>query len=198
MRRLHIGFRRWHGIAGLLASLLLLSTVAAVFSQNIPSSSTIVVTIDSPGAGSSITNGQPIFIGGWAADSAGGGTGIDRIEVYVDSASGARIGRARYGTSRPDVARAWSQPAWTDSGFALDWRPQNLLAGDHALVVVAYSTSGTSATTSIGFTAVSDEPTTGCRPSPTCPRYIRTPAGWEVDTGGPGTRADRDPDSFRR
>lgn len=190
-------FPGWRIVAMALASILALtSAAAAVLAQGIPSGSSVMINVDSPAAGSTVTNGQVTFVGGWAADAVGSGTGIDRVEIYIDSPLGTRIGRARYGTSRPDVARAHNMTGWTNSGFAFDWRPVNLLPGEHTLYVVAYTNSGVSATHSVTFNAVYEDQGP-CPPSPQCPLLIRTNYGWEIDTGGPFTRIDRDPGIVR-
>src|SRR5438067_12794324 len=67
-------------------------------------SSTLVV-IDAPKGGNTSTQ---LEVRGWAADPAArGGTGVDRVDVYVDGerdAGGTRLGQATYGLRRPDVA----------------------------------------------------------------------------------------------
>lgn len=181
-----------YAIASFLASMLLLATTVAALAQGIPSSADITISIDVPTAGATATNGELTFVGGWAA----GPAGVDRVDVFLDSTVGTRIGRATYGTSRPDVARAHGQPRWENSGFALNWRPQNLMPGEHILYVVAYSPSGGMATQTVTFTAVSDDPG-GCTPSPSCPRLTRVRDGWIIDTGGPGVRFDREPGTMR-
>lgn len=183
--------RHWRAASALVAALMLMSTVVAL-AQTIPPppGSSVVVNADSPQDGSVVNNGGVTFLGGWAADASANGTGIDRVEIFLDSPTGTRLGRARYGTSRPDVARSFNRPDWTDSGWALDWHPQYLAAGDHALYIVAFATSGATAMKVVGFkTDPADDGK--CPPSPQCPRYTRVPDGWEVDTGGPGVFIDR-------
>jgi len=196
MAKWHVNLRRWRVAPTVAASLLALSTVMGAVAQGIPSPSEITISIDAPTVGTKLTNGEQTFIGGWAGSSAGGGTGIDHVDVFLDSTAGTRIGRARYGTSRPDVARAHQRPGWENSGFGLNWRPRNLLPGEHTLYVVAYAASGAVATQTLTFTAVSED-AGGCAPSPTCPRLTKLPDGWIVDTGGPGVYFDRDPGIMR-
>lgn len=153
-----------------------------------PAGSGLVVNVDAPSSGVTVPLGQPIFIGGWAADPDGGGTGVERVEVYLDGEAGAggvHINGVRYGTARPDVAAAYGRPEWSRSGFALNWRPPNLPPGDHTLYVYAQSTAGTATVRTVGIT-VSPEYTRRCSFVLPC-LLVRDSYGWEIDYGGPGT-----------
>lgn len=62
-------------------------------------------------------------IAGWAIDLASAiGTGVDAIHVWAHPVSGAPsffVGEASYGTARPDLAAAFGQAHFTNSGFSL-------------------------------------------------------------------------------
>lgn len=114
------------------------------------------VTLDSPSSGAVLANGRAVHILGWAVDPTAAGTGIDRLDVYLDGppGTGAYIGTATYGTPRPDVAAAFGRPEWVNCGFTLDWTPQTLSAGSHVLYVSASGASG-SASSTVALTASS-------------------------------------------
>jgi hypothetical protein len=97
--------------------------------------STLVV-VDAPKGGNTSTQ---IEVRGWAADpSARGGTGVDRVEMYLDGerdAGGTRVGQATYGLQRPDVAANLGGQQFLLSGFAL----QTAVApGPHTVYVYAH------------------------------------------------------------
>jgi hypothetical protein len=109
-------------------------------------SPTAMIWIDSPTEGATISNGTQTLIGGWAVDSAGPGSGITEVRVYLDArmeSGGTLIGTATYGKPRPDVATAHGNQNYTNSGYDLLWTPSGLSAGPHTLYVHARSsTSG--------------------------------------------------------
>src|SRR5262249_23410640 len=89
---------------GLVTAALLLPGVDAAPAAAAPSSdaaSTLIV-IDAPRGGT--TNTQ-LNVSGWAADPrASSGTGVDKVEVYLDGEAGSGgtfLGPATYGLSRP-------------------------------------------------------------------------------------------------
>jgi len=87
---------------------------------------TTMISIDSPADGATVTNGTQVDVGGWAADSAGPGTGVDMVRIYLDGrmdAGGTLAGNANYGGSRPDVATALGSANFTNSGFDYLWTP---------------------------------------------------------------------------
>jgi hypothetical protein len=90
---------------------------------------------------------QPLLVRGWAAELGAPGTGIAGIDVYLDGApeqGGVLLGTATYGLPRPDVAAAFGNPDWANSGFVFTWTPRNLAAGEHTVTVLARATSGLS------------------------------------------------------
>ncbi|HZT05574.1 MAG TPA: Ig-like domain-containing protein [Chloroflexota bacterium] len=110
-----------------------------------------VVSIDTVNDGETISNGEPMTIGGWAVDPRGVGTSITAVDVFLDGGpgSGRYLGAADYGTTRPDVAGIFQHPDWTASGFAFEWTPRGIRAGDHTLVIVAQSAFGAPVTTEV-------------------------------------------------
>jgi hypothetical protein len=99
------------------------------------------VVIDAPKGGNTSTQ---IEVRGWAADpSARGGTGVDRVEVYLDGerdAGGTRIGQATYGLQRPDVAANLGGQQFLLSGFALQTTVE---PGPHTVYVYAHPSDQT-------------------------------------------------------
>jgi hypothetical protein len=97
--------------------------------------STLVV-IDAPRGG---TAGTTLEVRGWAADPAArGGTGVDRVEIYLDGerdAGGARLGQATYGLQRPDIAAHLGSQQFLLSGYALQ---TTVSPGPHTIYVYAH------------------------------------------------------------
>jgi hypothetical protein len=130
----------------LLASLLgsiLVPGVPSLVGAGVPSalaapqgdaSSTLVV-LDAPRGGNS---GTQLYVAGWAADpNSPTGTGVDRVDVYLDGdqSSGTLLGRATYGLSRPDVAAHLGSRRFALSGFAL---LASASPGPHTVYVYAH------------------------------------------------------------
>ncbi len=111
---------------------------------------TIRLDIDAPPQGSPIEG--PVRLQGWAADpQATSGTGVDRVDFYLDgevTTRGEPLGEIPYGDSRPDVGAALGGPnederaRFTRSGFSGFWSPVGIAAGTHSLTFYARGPSG--------------------------------------------------------
>src|SRR5215216_5206655 len=110
------GLALWRILAAFVAVLALTVPVAPAQAQRV-SGPTWQIYIDAPLGGTPIFNGQQTLIGGWAADLAGPGTGVDEVRVYLDSATGRLLGNATYGKPRPDVAQALGNQAFLNTGY---------------------------------------------------------------------------------
>jgi hypothetical protein len=151
---------------------------------------TVSISLEAPEGEPTVRNGLPVFIGGWAADVAQGAS-VRSVDIYVDgpAGQGTWVGVANYGLVRSDVATVLGRPDLTNSGFGLEWIPDALSEGPHTLYLYARSTSGDMA--SATATVVGDGEV---RASPSNPIFRRLPGlGWEIDTGGPTVRIERDP-----
>jgi hypothetical protein len=126
-----------------VAVLLALAIPAAPASAQTGASTEI--TIDTPAASATAANGTQLLIGGWAVDRAAtSGTGIDHVRIVLDGlmdAGGTLLGSATIGKSRPDVAQALGNPAFSTAGFDYLWTPTNLSAGTHTIYVYAHATA---------------------------------------------------------
>ncbi len=128
------------------------------------------ISIDTPTDGQTIRNGNQINVGGWAVDLTGPSTGVDEVRIYLDGqmdSGGTLLGSAKYGGSRPDVAQALGNPAFTGSGFDFLWTPSRLSGGTHTLYVYAHSINDgwTSKTVAINVDApATPTPSTGWYP----------------------------------
>lgn len=186
---------RWRTIPMVLSFLSVASmALAADPARAAETSPSAIVTVDLPYSGAVVPGGAPIFIGGWAVDPGGRGTGVDRVEIYLDGAAeagGVLIGIARYGATRPDVATIFARSDWANSGFNFDWLPLGVAPGEHTLYVYAFTATGVSAPQAIRLTLT---PEGGRRCSYVRPCYLgTTPYGIELDTGGPGIYIRRFP-----
>lgn len=108
----------------------------------------IELHIDNPSHNEIImeANKSNIRISGWSADfNFLDTTGIDRIEVYLNGPRGFGefLGEADYGIERQDVANAYGNANYTDSGYSLYFDGSNLEAGsENTLYIYSFSTSG--------------------------------------------------------
>jgi RHS repeat-associated protein len=135
------------------------------------SSVAITVTSDNPPFGSvdavkgiatgttTIPSGGLVTVGGWAADIEDGSP-VATVRVLLD---GVPIGNATLGSSRPDVAAAYNQPAYAKSGWNFTGSVRTASVGTHTISVAAYDSSGNETilpgSTSITVTANPDSMT---------------------------------------
>ena len=154
--------------------------------------STAKVSIDAPTSGATLGGGLPVFIGGWAADPSGLGTGVNGVDVYLDGppSSGRLLGSAAYGIRRPDVASVFGKQSLTNSGFEYVWVPRGVPAGDHTLYIAARTQAGSDVIETVAVT-LRTASESFCSFIQPC--YLRrTSFGWEVDKGGPTTTFEWD------
>lgn len=88
-----------------------------------------------------VPQGTNLFTRGWAADKVDGAP-VARVEVRIDNVS---IGNASLGYSRPDVAQAYNDQRYLNSGWQLNYNIGNLSPGAHSVTAVAYNKAGTGA-----------------------------------------------------
>jgi hypothetical protein len=111
---------------------------------------TIMLNIESPPQGSLVT--APVRLQGWAADPlATLGTGVDRVELYLDgevTTLGVPLGDVAYGESRPDVGAALggdnelARARFSRSGLGMFWNPAGVTPGSHSLTLYARGPDG--------------------------------------------------------
>src|SRR5438067_1486841 len=120
----------------LLALLLLAALLPAASSARAQVDVGPTLVVDAPGAGAAVV--APVLLIGWAiGPESPSGTGVDAVAVYLDGpvGVGAPLGRALYGQTRPDVARARGDSRYAPSGWALQ---ADLPAGPRQLYVYAH------------------------------------------------------------
>lgn len=103
-----------------------------------------LIRMMSPTEGS-VMEGSGREIKGWAVDrNALSGTGVDRVEVYLDGertvAGTVKLGEATYGGDYGSPAQELNDSRYKNSGFLLIWNPNQFRAGQHTLYVYARST----------------------------------------------------------
>ena len=92
-----------------------------------------------------LSSSHDILVAGWAIDeAASGGTGIDRVAVYLN---GAYSGDASLGHHRPDVGAAYG-PRFAASGFVFPLRLSGVTPGHH-IVEVRIRSAATGALTTL-------------------------------------------------
>lgn len=84
-------------------------------------------------------------IRGWAIDrNASSGTGIDRVEVWLDGERNqpgvVKLGEVQYGQRASHISDVTTEARYQDSGFSLVWNPDQFRRGEHTLYVYARST----------------------------------------------------------
>ena len=86
-------------------------------------------------------------ISGWSADlSVQESTGIEKIEIYLNGPRdfGISLGEVDYGREREDVANAYGNANYTNSGYSLTFDASRLESGtENTIYVYSYSTNGT-------------------------------------------------------
>src|SRR5437588_524359 len=87
--------------------------------------------------------GGTLSLAGWSADQQDGSP-VSKVQLAID---GAVIGNAVLGDSRPDVATAYNDSRFTQSGWHLDYVvPGTLAGGPHTVTAVAFDSAGATAT----------------------------------------------------
>jgi hypothetical protein len=79
---------------------------------------------------------------GWAINQKyGPDAGVDRVVVYLggEARTGQYLGETTYGDSRPDVASAFGDARFANSGFHFNWNTGRLPRGFYTLYVYAHS-----------------------------------------------------------
>jgi sugar lactone lactonase YvrE len=98
--------------------------------------------VDSVTASSTVGQSDSVVVKGWAADLIDGAP-LSNVKVYVD---GNLAGTPTLGVARPDVAAAYSNAAYLDSGYTLTFSVAALSLGSHAVTVIAIDSGGRSTT----------------------------------------------------
>jgi hypothetical protein len=98
--------------------------------------------VDSTTSSSTIPQTDSLLVRGWVADVTDGAP-LSNVKVYID---GALIGTPTLGIARPDVAAAYHNAAYTNSGYRLLFPAASLTLGTHSVTVVAID-SGSRSTT---------------------------------------------------
>lgn len=91
---------------------------------------------------STVGQADSVLVYGWVADKMDGAP-LSNVMVYID---GGPAGTPALGIARPDVALAYTDAAYTDSGYRLLYPASQLSLGTHAVTVVATDMEGLSST----------------------------------------------------
>jgi hypothetical protein len=98
--------------------------------------------IDSPGSGAIVLTSGPFLVRGWFVDpTAQGWAGTDNVQIWLGpmDGGGQLLSQAQVGQSRPDVAAALNNPAWTKSGFSASVPGAAVPGGPQTLYVYAHT-----------------------------------------------------------
>jgi hypothetical protein len=104
--------------------------------------STPQMSIDAPAHGATVA--RPFTISGWAIDlSAPTGTGVDAVHVYACPNANPQqctfLAAATYGSARPDIASAYGNAQFTNSGYSLTVTSGLLAPGYYTFQVYTHS-----------------------------------------------------------
>jgi hypothetical protein len=104
--------------------------------------------VDSSTSSTTVKSSDSIYINGWIADPTDGSP-MTNVHVLIDGVS---IGTPTLGISRPDVASAYNNPAYANSGFTMNYSAAQLSVGSHSITVVG--TDSHSVSTTLGPLAI--------------------------------------------
>jgi hypothetical protein len=119
-----------------------LGSKSITVSTNTPPFGNLDTAVSEAGGTNSVAQNTSLWVNGWAADQQDGAP-LARVEVRVD---GVAVGDATLGYARPDVATAWGNAAYTNSGFQLAYNIGALSLGSHTVTAIAYDSSAAIAT----------------------------------------------------
>jgi hypothetical protein len=143
-------------MAGLVATLLALSSIAPGFAQSAPGSNGLAVftagpdatgdntyigRVETPRVGQSLQGGANVLVSGWAADTtAQGWAGFDKMQVYNGKrdSGGTMVAEGSVGLNRPDVAD-FLGGSFLKSGFSAVIPANTLATGSDTLNVYLHT-----------------------------------------------------------
>jgi hypothetical protein len=94
--------------------------------------------IDATTGTTTVSQSDNLKVSGWAADVVQGAP-VSTLTVLID---GTAVGNATLGYARPDVAAAYNNPAYLDSGWIFTYSAASLSVGTHTVTPVAYDSLG--------------------------------------------------------
>ena len=118
------------------------SSAPAAGTSNPPANG-LLLNIDTPTAGASVSQNQLVDIGGWSSGS--------MVTVTLDSPSGQTLGQGAVDAPRPDVAQTLGRPDLANSGFNVTWDVTRV-GGPHTLFVTAANAAGQTTTQQLQVT----------------------------------------------
>jgi protocatechuate 3,4-dioxygenase beta subunit len=127
---------------------------------------------DSVTGGTTVSTTDSLFVQGWVADATDGAP-VSNVKVYLD---GNLIGTPTV-VARPDVASAFNNSAYTNSGYRLTYSAASLSVGSHSVTAIAIDSSGHSTTFGPVMITVSSAP-------PPSPPFGNLESATDSVTGG--------------
>ncbi len=112
-------------------------------------------TVDSSNGTTAIDSWDNLIVSGWIADPTDGSP-LGKVKVVIDGVS---VGTPTLGIPRPDVAAAYNNPAFANSGFTFSYPGSSLSAGYHTVAVVGVDSHG--ASTTLGPNTITARPPIG-------------------------------------
>jgi sugar lactone lactonase YvrE len=115
----------------------------------VPPRGSIGPVVDSVTMSNTVGSSDMVEVTGWVADEVDGAP-LSNVKVYID---GVLAGTPTLGIPRYDVAVAYENPAYLDSGYQFLYSAASLSLGTHAVTVIAIDSGGNSRTFGpVGFT----------------------------------------------
>lgn len=130
----------WYSQVSISASAASAATTAA---PTAPTGTPPINSLVAPAASEKVSRNQDTYtIRGFAYDpTATTGTGIDRVQIYMDEPRGQGgmfVGDAQFGGSTPAAAARYG-PHFAEAGYRIDIDPENFTAGNHHIFTYARS-----------------------------------------------------------
>jgi hypothetical protein len=98
--------------------------------------------VDATTKSTTVGQADQLLVSGWAVDPQDGAP-VSSVMILID---GTPRDDAALGQARPDVAAAFSYPAYLNSGWSFTYPASGLSIGSHTVSAVAYDKLGLSTT----------------------------------------------------
>ena len=118
------------------------ATYTATYTTSYQPIGTLDKAVDNSTSSTTVQQTDSLLVSGWVADPVDGAP-LSNVKVYVD---GVLFGTPTLGIARPDVATAYNNTAYTNSGYQLISSVSSLALGTHGVTVIAIDSSGRSTT----------------------------------------------------
>jgi hypothetical protein len=143
---LHYVFSQWQDGATSTTDTVTAPTTSAIYTATFTNTyqpiGVLEKAVDNSTSSATVQQSDSLLVSGWVADPVDGSP-LSNVKVYVD---GNLFGTPTLGISRPDVAAAYNNPAYANSGYQLIASASSLSLGAHSVTVIAIDSSSRATT----------------------------------------------------